>query len=177
MSGDIIVRSATEADTKPLCALYCESVRCNRDGFIQDLSFHGCLITKMLLWRDMGGDMLVALDEGAVIGMGALAPDADGRAELCKLHVDASRQGRGIGRLLVERLITLAVERGFPEVKLHVTKTQNAAIGLYRSMGFQPTREEPFQTVVFGEPAIFPTLHMRLPLRVDAITAARRARR
>lgn len=168
MTAPIIIRSAGEEDYKPLCALYCDSVRCNRDGFIQDLAFHGCLITKMLLWREKGGDMLVAREGDALIGMGALAPDDDGRAELCKLHVDASRQGRGIGRLMVERLVALAAERGFPEVKLHVTRTQEPAIGLYRSMGFHPTREELFETTVFGEHAVFPTLHMCLPLRAEA---------
>jgi ribosomal protein S18 acetylase RimI-like enzyme len=172
MTPAIIIRSARDEDYKPLCALYCDSVRCNRDGFIQDLAFHGCLITKMLLWREKGGDMLIALDDGALIGMGALAPDDDGRAELCKLHVDASRQGRGIGRMMVERLVALAAQRGFPEMKLHVTKTQSAAIGLYRSIGFHPTREELFETTVFGEPAAFPTLHMRLPLRADAARVA-----
>jgi GNAT superfamily N-acetyltransferase len=172
MNTSIIIRPAQEEDYKPLCALYCESVRCNRDGFIQDLAFHGCLITKMLLWREKGGDMLIAREGGEVIGMGALAPDDDGLIELCKLHVDASRQGRGIGRLMVQRLIALAAERGFPAMKLHVTKTQSAAIGLYRSLGFRHTHEELFETVVFDKPATFPTAHMRLALGARETEAA-----
>jgi ribosomal protein S18 acetylase RimI-like enzyme len=172
MTGRILIRPATDADTKPLCALYCESVRCNRDGFIQDLSFHGCLITKTLLWREKGGDMLVAYDGGALVGMGALAPDEEGRVELCKLHVNADCQGRGIGRLLVHRLIALAAERGFPEMKLHVTKTQGPAIGLYKSLGFRTTGEELFATEVQGKRVEFPTVHMRLPLRAEEPEAA-----
>jgi ribosomal protein S18 acetylase RimI-like enzyme len=172
MTGPIGIRAATDDDTKALCALYCDSVRCNQGGFIQDLSFHGCLITKTLLWREKGGDMLVACDGPALIGMGALAPDDDGRAELCKLHVDARCQGRGIGRMMVLALIALAAERGFPEMKLHVTKTQGPAIRLYRSMGFHFTGEELFATTVFGEPVQFPTVHMRLALRATEREAA-----
>jgi len=167
MTGPVTLRAATDDDTKALCALYCDSVRCNRDGFIQDLGFHGCLITKTLLWREKGGDMLVACDGASLIGMGALAPDDDGRVELCKLHVDASCQGRGIGRMMVSRLIALAAERGFPEMKLHVTKTQGPAIRLYQSVGFRFTGEELFATTVFGEPVQFPTVHMRLALRAQ----------
>jgi ribosomal protein S18 acetylase RimI-like enzyme len=172
MTGPIIIRPATDDDTKPLCALYCDSVRCNRDGFIQDLSFHGCLITKTLLWREKGGDMLVAYDGGELVGMGALAPDDDGRVELCKLHVNASCQGRGIGRRVVQSLIALAAERGFPEMKLHVTKTQGPAIRLYQSLGFRFTGEELFATTVFDERVEFPTIHMRLPLRTQELAAA-----
>jgi ribosomal protein S18 acetylase RimI-like enzyme len=172
MTGPILIRPATDDDTKPLCALYCDSVRCNRDGFIQDLSFHGCLITKTLLWREKGGDMLVAYDGAALIGMGALAPHDDGRVELCKLHVNADCQGRGVGRLLVRSLIDLAAERGFPEMKLHVTRPQGPAINLYKSLGFRFSGEELFATTVFGERVEFPTIHMRLALRAAEREAA-----
>jgi GNAT superfamily N-acetyltransferase len=164
MKGEFVIRSALEGDFPPLCALYCDSVRCNRAGFIQDLDYHGCLIAKTRLWRQKGGDMLVAREAGAVIGMGALAPEGEGCVELCKLHVDIACQGRGIGRRMVERLIELAAERGFAEVKLHVTVTQKPAIKLYQSIGFQPTGEELFESTVFGERVTFPTLHMHLPL-------------
>jgi ribosomal protein S18 acetylase RimI-like enzyme len=166
MSG-VSVRPASEEDFAPLCTLYCQSVRCNPKGFIQDLNFHGCLIAKTREWRKAGGDMLVARDSNAVIAMGGLAPAGGRSVELCKLHVDASWQGRGLGRLLTRQLIELAGQRGFDEVILHVTTTQQPAISLYRSIGFRPVQEAVFETKVFGEPAIFDTLHMSLPLASD----------
>lgn len=162
-----IIRPAIEQDFVPLCALYCQSVKCNPHGFIQDLNFHGCLIAKTREWRKAGGDMLVARDGEAVIAMGGLAPAGEGSLELCKLHVDAAWQGRGLGRLLTERLIALAAARGFADVKLHVTVTQEPAIRLYRSIGFRPVRKEVFRTTVFGEPAAFETLHMHLPIQTE----------
>ena len=166
-SGDVTIRPTTDEDFAPLCALYCQSVKCNPNGFIQDLSYHGCLIAKTREWRKAGGDMLVGRTGEAVIAMGGLAPDGSDSLELCKLHVDAAWQGHGLGRLLTERLIELAAARGFADVKLHVTMTQKPAITLYRSMGFRPVKEEVFRTTVFGEPASFDTLHMCLPIQAE----------
>jgi GNAT superfamily N-acetyltransferase len=164
MVSGVSIGPASDEDFAPLCALYCQSVRCNPKGFIQDLDFHGCLIAKTREWRKQGGDMLVVRDSGTVIAMGGLAPAGGGSVELCKLHVDACWQGRGLGRLLTQHLIELATARGFDEVKLHVTTTQQPAISLYRSIGFRPVEKEVFETTVFGHPASFDTLHMSLPI-------------
>jgi GNAT superfamily N-acetyltransferase len=136
MKGGILIRSAGEGDFPPLCALYCKSVRCNPDGFIQDLDFHGCLIAKTRAWREAGGDMLVGIAGERVVALGGLAPHGQTQVELCKLHVDETMQGRGLGRLMTEHLIALARHRGFMEVVLHVTTTQKAAVNLYHSIGF-----------------------------------------
>jgi ribosomal protein S18 acetylase RimI-like enzyme len=97
--------------------------------------------------------------------MGGLAPHEDGSIELCKLHVDAAWQGHGLGRLLTERLIATARARGFAEIKLHVTTTQTAALGLYRSIGFRPVKQATFKATVAGAPVAFDTLYMHLPIR------------
>lgn len=172
MSEGIVIRSALEEDFGPLCTLYHQSVRSNQAGFIQDLAFHGCLTDKTRQWREAGGDMLVALDGATLIGLGALAPHGGGTVELCKLHVSEAMQGRGIGRLLCGRLIDRARELDFDEIELHVTRTQVAAVGLYRRFGFERLKEERFTTTVFGQPAFFDTVFMRLPLRADAKASA-----
>ncbi|WP_088344718.1 MULTISPECIES: GNAT family N-acetyltransferase [Rhodomicrobium] len=172
MIDTVIVRSAKEEDFVPLCALYHESVQRNQAGFIQDLAFHGCMIAKTRQWREAGGDMLVALDGDTLIGMGALAPHGHGKVELCKLHVNEAMQGRGIGRMLAERLIARAVELGFAEIELHVTRTQVAAVGLYRQLGFERLKEERFTTVVFGQPASFDTVFMRMALGTQSRASA-----
>jgi ribosomal protein S18 acetylase RimI-like enzyme len=174
MSGNLVIRSALEADFAPLCSLYCQSIRCNRDGFIQDLEFHGCLRAKTRDWRASGGDMMVALDEGKLVAMGALAPESESSVELCKLHVQQHCQGQGVGRAMSERLIALAQERGFGEVTLHVTTTQQAAIKLYHGIGFKQVKQAVFETTVFGAPVAFDTLYMSLPI-AGAPTGAQQA--
>jgi ribosomal protein S18 acetylase RimI-like enzyme len=167
MTRGIIIRSADYEDFGPVCDLYCQSVKSNPKGFIQDLNFHGCLIQKMQHWREVGGDMLVAITGGGLVGFGALAPQEEGRAELCKLHVDSKWQGRGIGRLLTTGLISHACRAGFSAVELHVTATQTAAIALYRHLGFRETGRNLFTASVFGEPVSFDTLYMSFAVTED----------
>ncbi len=164
MNDNIEIRPLSEDDHAAVCDLYCKSVKCNPHGFIQDIGFHGCLISRTREWREKAGDLLVGHVDGALVSLGALAPHAEGAVELCKLHVDPLWQGHGFGRRMAERLISTARMRGFPEMVLHVTVTQTAAINLYRSLGFAPVRQALFRTQVFGEPVSFDTLHMRLPL-------------
>ncbi len=88
--------------------------------------------------------MLVGRTDDAVIAMGGLAPDGTESLELCKLHVDAAWQGRGLGRLLTEQLIALAAARGFADVKLHVTITQEPAITPLQVHGFPAGQKRGF---------------------------------
>ncbi len=163
MTVDVSLRSARPEDLAPLCELYCRSVRCNPDGFIQDLSFHGCLIEKCREWRSGGGDLVVARHGGEVVGLCGLAPCGAACAELCKLHVSGHMQGHGVGRQLAEHVIAEAAGR-FREIELHVTASQQAAIGLYRRLGFRETHRSVYRTIVFGVEAAFDTIYMRLPL-------------
>jgi ribosomal protein S18 acetylase RimI-like enzyme len=167
MTSGIKIRSADWEDFGPVCDLYGQSVKSNPKGFIQDLTFHGCLIQKMQHWREIGGDMLVAIAGGGLVGFGALAPEEGGRAELCKLHVDSKWQGQGIGRLLATGLISHACKAGFSAIELHVTATQTAAIALYRHLGFRETGRKLFTTSVFGEPVLFDTIYMSFAVTGD----------
>lgn len=161
ITGDIIIRPATSEDFDVVRNLYHRSLKSNQKGFIQDLTFHGCIIHKMLQWREAGGDLLVAIvADGGIAGFGGLAPLELGRAELCKLHVDSKWQRRGIGRLLATGLIGHAREAGFSEIELHVTATQTAAIALYRLLGFREIGRKLFITSVFDERVSFDTIYM-----------------
>lgn len=169
MSGDMVIRPVTSEDFDVVRSLYRRSIKSNQNGFIQDLSFHGCIIQKMQNWREAGGDLLVAVIDGSIAGFGGLAPQERGRVELCKLHVDSRWQRRGIGRLLATRLISHAWKAGFSEIELHVTATQTAAIALYRLLGFRETRRSLFTTRVFGEPVSFDTIHMSIAIAGDDV--------
>jgi ribosomal protein S18 acetylase RimI-like enzyme len=175
-SGDVTIRSAEAGDFEGLFELYCHSVKCNPEGFIQDLAFHGSIIQKGQQWREAGGDLLVAILNGKVAGLGGLAPQNARCAELCKLHVDPAWQGRGIGRHLALALMQHACDAGFAEVELHVTATQTAALALYRSLGFRETGRKIFTTMVFGAAAAFDTIYMKRPLGTG-MTPARNALR
>jgi ribosomal protein S18 acetylase RimI-like enzyme len=167
MNTGVEIRSAGANDFEPLCALYRDSIKCNPRGFIQDLTFHGCLIEKILTSRRTGGDFLVASCGDRLVGLGGLAPQNPRSAELCKLHVYSEWQGRGVGRLIATELVERARRVGFLEVKLHVTATQTAAIALYWSLGFRQIDRKVFTATVFGAPAHFDTIYMNLALCRD----------
>ncbi|CAM4118925.1 GNAT family N-acetyltransferase [Roseateles saccharophilus] len=85
---------------------------------------------------------LVALDGGRLIG--ALTCEREPRrkvqhiAHLVGMMVGDSHRGRGIGRaLLADTLERLHATPGLAQVTLSVTATNQTAVGLYESQGFE----------------------------------------
>jgi ribosomal-protein-alanine N-acetyltransferase len=78
------------------------------------------------------------LDDGNGLVCGyALMSMAVDEAHVLNLCVDPSCQGRGLGRMLLDHLITLARAANATIVLLEVRKSNKAAIHLYESHGFQ----------------------------------------
>lgn len=75
-------------------------------------------------------DVFCALEGGEVLGVGALS--CDGEAEVEGLWVWPAAMGRGIGRLLLRRLVAQARTRGMAQ--LRVVSDPNA-LGFYRRNG------------------------------------------
>lgn len=50
--------------------------------------------------------------------------------------VDANARGRGIGRLLVEKLLDIARQKGLTDVLLFTANHRESAIRLYKKLGF-----------------------------------------
>lgn len=83
------------------------------------------------------GCLLLAREDGAVIGIVALKPLAAGIAEVKRLCVVPETRGVGIGRRLAERAITEACAKGYEWVRLDTHRpSMAAAITLYRRLGF-----------------------------------------
>mgnify|MGYP002714396352 FL=1 len=81
--------------------------------------------------------------------------------ELAEIHVSPPRQGSGIGRTVIHRLLQRAPQ---PHVLLstpEVPQESNAAFGLYRSLGFEDVLRD-FQYT--GDPRPFAVLGRTLPL-------------
>jgi ribosomal protein S18 acetylase RimI-like enzyme len=91
---------------------------------------------------------LGAFDRGQLIGTATFMRES-GEKERHKgriygVYVSKSHRGRGFGRQLIARLIELATEDPLLEqILLAVGSGQAAAIGLYRSLGFERFGIEP----------------------------------
>ena len=63
--------------------------------------------------------------------------------ELVRMYVEASQRGRGLGKCLVECLLTHAKEMGASSISLHTPTVNAPAIGFYERMGFTKKRAFP----------------------------------
>jgi predicted N-acetyltransferase YhbS len=89
-------------------------------------------------------------DSGVALGAVALGPsDVPGRPELTPcvwgMVVSPSHRGRGIGRLLLQRLERFAAARGYPAVSV---LTGPPAVGYYERCGWRRTEELPSGTLL-----------------------------
>lgn len=77
-------------------------------------------------------------DEGRVIGYGMCVLAAD-EGEILNLAVDPGCRRSGLGRRLVGTMLEWLKKAGANRVYLEVRQSNQPAIGLYRSLGFETT--------------------------------------
>lgn len=71
------------------------------------------------------------------VGYGEIWDDAEeDEVELARLIIDPHRRRQGVGRLLVDQLLTRARRSGRADCFLRVAPDNTAALALYRSAGF-----------------------------------------
>ncbi|WP_395020911.1 GNAT family N-acetyltransferase [Dongia sp.] len=83
----------------------------------------------------------VARDGGDLLGFGAVAArpaDEAGIAwaEVKRMYVAPAARGRRVGRLILDRLLGHAKDRGIDLLRLETGNKQLEALSLYRSVGF-----------------------------------------
>ncbi len=93
--------------------------------------------------------------DGTVLGVGAIKELGSGHAELKSMHTAAEARGRGVGRAILDHLLSVARSRGYRRVWLETGTTPGfaAARALYASTGFVPA--EPFADYVRTEDNTF----------------------
>lgn len=103
---------------------------------------------------DLSRTLLVSVDQnGQVIGFGYLTRGSDDpclahvsqKAELQRIYVNSSAQGKGVGSLLAKSLESLAREQGFTNLWLGVWEENTSAIRAYERWGYQIVGEHDFE--------------------------------
>jgi GNAT superfamily N-acetyltransferase len=84
------------------------------------------------------GLTLIAREDGEAVGAGAYRRIGDGICEMKRLFVPLRFQGRGLGRLLANALMSAARAEGYRLMRLDSGKRHHEAIGLYEALGFAP---------------------------------------
>ena len=83
------------------------------------------------------GELLVAVENGAPLGMVAYHRHSDTRCEMKRLYVRPEARGMHLGNALITEILAHAKEAGYKEITLHTLVPKNAAISLYRKHGFR----------------------------------------
>jgi putative acetyltransferase len=99
------------------------------------------------------GAILLAYHDGQPCGCIALQPLAEeGVCEMKRLYVQPAHRQYGIGKILVEKIIAIAKEKGYETMVLDTLQRMQAAIRLYESAGFVHTSayyDNPIADVVY----------------------------
>lgn len=77
-----------------------------------------------------------------LVGCVALRPINDSDCEMKRLYVKPEFRGRGLGRVLAEKIITESKKIGYKEIFLDTLTSMKSAINLYKSLGFK--KSEPY---------------------------------
>jgi GNAT superfamily N-acetyltransferase len=80
---------------------------------------------------------LVAREDGAALGCGALRSLGEPVVEIKRMYVRPAARGRGVGALILSELEREAVERGFRVVRLETGPLQPEALALYERTGYR----------------------------------------
>lgn len=84
-----------------------------------------------------GGTFLVTIEDGRIIGTGAIRFLEEGVCEVKRLWLAAERHGQGYGYRMMQELIKAARERGYKLMRLETDKFYQArAVRFYQQLGF-----------------------------------------
>ena len=81
---------------------------------------------------------VASLQSGTMAGVLIASRVASGVGHISQISVHPAQQGRGIGRLLIERALGEFTRLGFRTASLAVTSANTNAMHLYHSCGFRP---------------------------------------
>jgi GNAT superfamily N-acetyltransferase len=85
------------------------------------------------------GAFILAEDAGQYVACIGVRQFSDDVGEIKRLYVVPAARGRGLGRMLVERIIVAAREIGYRSLLLDTLPFMKEAQTLYLALGFKPT--------------------------------------
>lgn len=153
-SGVELVQAASPEQIEEARKLFLE--------YAESLSFNLCFQSfdeelKNLpgAYAPSSGRLLLARQQSQTAGCVALRLLEPGICEMKRLYVRPAYRGKGVGRMLVERVITDARSIGYERMRLDtVAPSMQEAVALYRRRGFreiEPYRANPNAGVIYLE--------------------------
>jgi phosphinothricin acetyltransferase len=137
-----VIRSATAADVSTISAIYAHAVRYGTATFEIDPPTESEMADRFCALTAGGFPYLVAECDGAVRGYayaGPYRPRVAYRYTLeDSIYIAPDYHGRGIGRALINRLLSEAAVRGYRQMIAVIGDSEQvASIALHRAAGFR----------------------------------------
>jgi ribosomal protein S18 acetylase RimI-like enzyme len=91
-------------------------------------------------WAEPGPARTIAVEDGEVVGSVAVVPLHGWSSHVgeVRLVVDPDHRGKGLGRQLARHAVLDAVELGLAKLVVEVMSDQEALVGMFRALGFEP---------------------------------------
>jgi phosphinothricin acetyltransferase len=139
--GDVSVRRAKPDDAAAICTIYNQGI----EDRVATLETEPRTPEERRQWmaaRAPRHPVVVAVTDGQVVGWGSLnsfnpRPAYDPVVDL-SVYVERGWRGRGVGRVLMQDLVTLGKTLGYHKIVLATFPYNEAGVTLYRKMGFTP---------------------------------------
>lgn len=130
------LRQYQDSDQDAVWRLHINGLK-QTDSFIDDRKYDKDILTIKDIYINNGGDFLVALLNKKIIGIGGLRKFDDKTAEIKRMRVNIKYQQKGVGTIILERLIKRAKELDYKKVIIDATENQKVAQHLYEKRGFK----------------------------------------
>ncbi len=144
-SDDVMLRKAHESDARALASVFIEAWRDGYRGVVDDAIIDALNHTEVASWladvvKDTSATTLVAERSGGeVVGFARFGDDPEdpSNGHLFALYVAPHAAGKGVGRLLLERVISDLDPGSGRNITLWVFEANERAQRLYGAAGFE----------------------------------------
>jgi GNAT superfamily N-acetyltransferase len=143
------IRSATVSDVRAIARVHVDSWQAAYRGQIPEDYLQALSVdSRERVWRELIADarppreqILVALDEGSLVGFAGTCPSRDPDAtpavgELGSIYVAPEHWSRSVGRVLLEAALNALADAGFSTATLWVLDTNRRARRFYEAAGW-----------------------------------------
>lgn len=134
------VRAATAADAAAICRIYNQGI----EDRVATLEIEVRTPEERAAWlaaKSPRHPVIVAEDGGRVIGWGSLNQfnprEAYRHVADFSIYIERAYRGKGVGKMLLARLIELAREQRYHKMVLSAFPSNSGGMALYERMGFR----------------------------------------
>ena len=151
-----MIRAATTSDIAVITAIYNDVIATTNAIYREDQVD----VSERMAWfedkRAHGYPVIVADQEGEVVGYGVFGSFRFGEGYNYtvehSVHVAQSHRGQGIGKEILEYLMSLAREQNRKVMVAAIDSTNSASIKLHASYGFKESARMPHIAQKHGQP-------------------------